>query len=499
MNCHFVFSRQLVLLLVTTLSMIAPAQAAFDNVWNFDGDLSAASGIGTMTFAGGADTISVFTNPSAMGIAPLYGDDNTAGILSFPAYTAGQELEVSYGSTDSVTQYTMIWDMLYPTESSTAWRGLYQTGTNSDGDDADFFIHPTGGIGISSIYHGNVAPDVWNRIAVTVDSSAKEMRKYINGDYVGKFDFSSASDTTRWDLKSNTYSLLGDNDGDTAHGFISSYRVTDRVMTKDEIFNLGGTHAGGTTVAGELSDIPTPPAIDTVWNFNGNLTALSGNAVMSYRGDTGTVTSFGTTAALALPTLPGDDGTAQVMVFPAASQTQGYAVNFGTDITLKEYSMVWDILFPTSSDAVWRALYQTNQDNSDDAEFFLNGANGIGISGQYDGTVTPDAWHRIVVTIDEESNMIKYIDGVEVGRQFAENRHNLTNSIFNLMTDNDNETASGYLASYRFLNSVLTPEEVAELGGVRAAGAGAASVPEPGMFVLLITLLVGYGMLKRRN
>ena len=114
MNYRLLASRHLALFLVVALSVFTTADAAFDNVWNFSGDLSADSGAGTMSFVGGADGVSLFTNTTNMGITPLFGDSGTAGILAFSAYTPSQEIGVTYGTTNTATDYTMSWISCFP-------------------------------------------------------------------------------------------------------------------------------------------------------------------------------------------------------------------------------------------------------------------------------------------------------------------------------------------------------------------------------------------------
>ena len=479
MNYRLLSSKHLVLFIVATLSIFTTVEAAFDNVWNFNGDLSADSGAGTMNFVGGADGVSLFTNTTNMGITSLYGDNGTAGILAFSAYTPSQEIGVTYGTTATITDYTMSWDILFPAESDGVWRTFYQTGVNTgaNADDAELYIldAPSGGIGIMGQYDGSIVPDTWNRVTIAKDASAKVLRKYINGVRVGTY---YTGDSDRWDLKNDYYSILSDNWGSTAFGYIASHRVTDQVLSDEEIYQLGGAHASGCTVAGQLSQLPpAPPAIDTVWNFDGNLNAESGSAVMTYVSDTANFTSFGTTADFGLPSLAGDNGTAQVMSFPKTTSTQGYKIDCGTDILMSEYTMVWDVLFPTSTSTSWRCFYQTSPDNSNDGELYVNETGSIGISEDYAGTILADTWHRVAITLDEDGLMTKYIDGVEVGKQYNRLPRHGIQDLFYILCDDDGDTDAGYISSYRFLNSVLTSEEIAELGGVNAAGAATGVSP----------------------
>ena len=81
-----------------------------------------------------------------------------------------------------------------------------------------------------------------------------------------------------------------------------------------------------------------------------------------------------------------------------------------------------DILFPTESSAQWRALLQTDVFNaaSDDAEFYLNEGNGVGINSEYHGNVPANTWVRLALAVDlsvDPPVVAKFINGVKVGQQ----------------------------------------------------------------------------------
>lgn len=118
------------------------------------------------------------------------------------------------------------------------------------------------------------------------------------------------------------------------------------------------------------------------------------------------------------------------MRIAAATPQQGYTVTHNTPANgtfvdqgfVSNYTLVWDIFWPSASDGVYRAFYQTSKTNANDAEFFALNApsGGIGISGNYHGTLTPNAWHRVAVVVraaEGEGQLHKYIDGVFVGGQ----------------------------------------------------------------------------------
>jgi hypothetical protein len=220
------------------------------------------------------------------------------------------------------------------------------------------------------------------------------------------------------------------------------------------------------------------------WDFeNGNLVGtVPGD--MSYLDGAGGVTeqgtSFGTTTSFSIPDINGT--VAKVMKFPAAADlSQGYAIPVNGAASdggslLNSYTLVMDLLFPAESDLKWRGLLDADAGAVEaDAEFFINDANGIGIAGNYSGNVTPNVWHRVGIVVDGAANQIrKYLDGTLVGSQAAggvDSRFALSaGGTAALFTDNDGETATGFVNSIQLRDRALTTSEMAALGGPNATG-----------------------------
>lgn len=219
------------------------------------------------------------------------------------------------------------------------------------------------------------------------------------------------------------------------------------------------------------------PALATVtgqWDFeNGNLSATVGTD-LAYRGDTEALTTF-TTATI-------DGQTANVMSFPATTPDEGFIMTHGIDPNggggyVNQYTLIMDIMFPTSSSGVYRALLQTSTDNSNDADLFVKKDNSLGISGGYSGTLTPDTWHRVAFVFDltlSSGQLVKYIDGVQVGSQVLtqptlDGRWSMDTTAL-LFTDDDGETAPGFVNSIQIHDVALTASEIYSLGGPSASG-----------------------------
>ncbi|HEX5223344.1 MAG TPA: metallophosphoesterase family protein [Verrucomicrobiae bacterium] len=216
-----------------------------------------------------------------------------------------------------------------------------------------------------------------------------------------------------------------------------------------------------------------PAAVTGQWDFDsGNLSATVG-APLAYRGTTAATTAF-TTA-----TIGGQ--TANVMSFPATTSTQGYIMTHGIapnggGAYVNQYTLIMDVMFPTASSGQWRALFQTNPDNSNDSDLFVNPANSIGISGEYHGTVQPNTWHRLAFVVDltaPSDKLRKYIDGVLVGTQDTgftlDGRWSLLPTAL-LFADEDNETRGGFVNSIQIRSEAMLTADIAALGGPSADG-----------------------------
>lgn len=228
--------------------------------------------------------------------------------------------------------------------------------------------------------------------------------------------------------------------------------------------------------------------VDLTWNFDGAtpLSASMGTASISYFDPLGSgwgpgATAFNSAAGFSLPAFP-DGGSGGVMKFPATTPSQGYQVNYGGGPG-NDYTMIWDYLSPASENGKWRALYQADLANANDGEFFIqnfpNG--GIGIEGSYQGSILPNTWNRIAMTRAADGMMNKYVNGAFVGSQWAGSDRFQLDSAFHLFTDEDNETATGYVSSFRFVDSALPGEQIRLLGNVSSAGATVAgpTIPDP--------------------
>jgi hypothetical protein len=235
----------------------------------------------------------------------------------------------------------------------------------------------------------------------------------------------------------------------------------------------------------------SPPAVLTVinppvfvtgqWDFNGDLRATYGNDLQYYDVFVQTNSTFKTTTAFGIPDINGVSATVMFLTpasgnsgVPGANPSidawggykmfHGAAAN-GGGTNVNQYTLIYDVLYPSTSDLTWRALLQASPTvitGGDDSEFYIDTTDGIGISGIYDGTVTPDTWHRIVLAVDlagpgPHPVVEKFIDGVKVGEQTAglsgvDGRFSLLTTLGLLLAEDNGYNNDAYISSIQFSN-----------------------------------------------
>jgi len=150
---------------------------------------------------------------------------------------------------------------------------------------------------------------------------------------------------------------------------------------------------------------------------------------------------------------------------------------------VNRYTVLMDVMFPDRSPSGgWAALLQTNLNNSNDGDWFVNPAGGVGISGNYGGAVPEGEWHRLVLVVDlVAGTFTSYVDGEKVQQNsgldldgrfslYAQDDPNGNPPVVLFFADENSENAEGYVNSIQIRDSALTDEAVAALGGPEAEG-----------------------------
>ena len=167
------------------------------------------------------------------------------------------------------------------------------------------------------------------------------------------------------------------------------------------------------------------------------------------------------------------------LAFPKTDQSQGLLVQpAGVSGKVTTFSLVFDVYFPSEGLGNWITFFQSDASNGSDGDLFgavQQNAFGVGISSQYHGAASLDAWHRIAFTVEAGqggSTLSKYIDGALVGTQtLPTDRFSVEAATgFLIMADNDGETAAGHLSSFLFTDQALSPATIAGLGSAKTGG-----------------------------
>ena len=161
------------------------------------------------------------------------------------AFTRGTFFRMTHGLAANgggsyVNQYTLIMDGMFPSRP-TGWAALWQTNPNN-ANDGDWFINPSGGLGISGIYGGSITDGTWNRIALVVDGVAGTFTSYLNGTAVQQI--SGVTSDGRWSLDPAAL-LFADENEENNGGYVNSVQLRGNALGAADIAALGGPQAAG--------------------------------------------------------------------------------------------------------------------------------------------------------------------------------------------------------------------------------------------------------------
>ncbi len=509
------------LMAVACLSGSARAQSVTGH-WDFDaGDLRATVGRAGSYYlvptppAGNTASRTSFGTTTSFGIPDIGG--TPANVMRFDVlsgvegYAMFPEIDANGGGA-YVNQYTVIYDILYPSTSSNAFISFLQTNecNSNDQDLAGRFDSATSswGIGISGSYAGQIMQNTWHRVAFSVDlanAAGPTLDKYIDGVLVGSQILGSGLDG-RWSLFTRADALptllLADNDGDVDQGYVNSIQIRDRALSAVEVAALGGASAAG---------IPTGPGVTGQWDFNAaNLGATVGRDLVYFDGcppppgctqNLAVDTTFGTADAFGIPRTP-DGLNPSLMRWAATAPCNGYlfphgALANGGGARVNQYTVIMDVLVRQADfqGGPWVALYQSAPFNNEDAMLWIRTSDGnVGDDGQYpvslEFSCLPDTWLRIVGVLDTQAaELRKYVirsdatffgvqtpEGLDGKRTLWTRASAFAEDIFLAFTDDDNETLPGYVNCIQIRDYAMSDAEVQALGPPTAAGI---PIPQP--------------------
>ncbi|TCO70060.1 metallophosphoesterase [Rhodovulum euryhalinum] len=409
---------------------------------------------------------------SAFGVPAIGGIDTD--VLALPAFGVDRALTLKVGA---ATDWAIGFDLYVP-QPAGSYVSLLQTGTG----DGELFLRDNGdgtaGLGISSVYEGAVPFDTWVRLVATftVEGGETILRKFVNGALVGEQNLGA---TDRWAVPEVGLRLFTDNDGETAPVFVSSIFFTDEVPSAPEVAAILGAYASP-DAAGFFPVQPSEGAVQVDF-ANEDVVPTYGTAevILDGAGFRTPVVFGDSTVALASQIgIEGPGGAdIPVLAFPAYARDEGLRLDLPAGLgTVTSYTMVWDVRVG-AMESGWFAFLQTDVTQSGDGEFFARASDrAIGIGGDYDGALPQDAWARVAITVADQGDgtalLSKYIDGTLIDTQSVNSDRFALNSDtgFLILTENDGETAKGYLSHFGVSAAVLDAGAVAALGSADAAG-----------------------------
>jgi len=255
----------------------------------------------------------------------------------------------------------------------------------------------------------------------------------------------------------------------------------------------------GVTTNIPLTVVPVVPE-GTIWIFAdaaNRLRPLCGDDVLTFHdpNQTGwfaTNIAFGSASSFGLPLPTGSDP--QVMRFSHTNATEGLKLFFNDSPNgvyqpngwLANYTLVFDVLYPSAAAGARRPLYNASPANANAAEAFVTTASPAAVQavGMSYGEIGPNTWHRVTLVVRSapaEGQIHIYIDGTFIGA--IGSNDNLISAAYALedfvylLTDNIGNRGTGYLSGLRFVGRNLDYAEVKAMGGVHADGPHVAGAP----------------------
>jgi hypothetical protein len=222
------------------------------------------------------------------------------------------------------------------------------------------------------------------------------------------------------------------------------------------------------------------PAGIAQWEFEGDLSSAVGGAPLSL-GAAEPVSQ--PSVAFSVVSIGGVETTAALFSRGTYFRMLHGLGSGGGGRYLNRFTIIIDVLFPNRSPSGgWAALVQTDPANASDGDWFVNPAAGIGISGNYGGTVTDGEWHRLGLVVDcvagtltsyVNGSRVMQLQGLSLDGRFAAQEEIL------LFADENSENAVGYIASVQFRDEALDAGAMAGLGGPSAGGISMSEMPPP--------------------
>ena len=358
-----------------------------------------------------------------------------------------------------VNQFAIIIDFrVYDTSQ---WHAFYATDNNGDpnASDSDLFINTSGAIGVGSTgYSFYKIKDLTGYYRLVINANLGNFyRYYLDGQLLRDGGTRRLDDRFSLDAPdgSNQVLFFSDDDGEDALIDVAEMALYNRPLTEQEIVELGG-----------YNHFVELDAAVSVWAFDkpDSLWFPKAGAPLELVGDVKPATgpSSGDRAAAV------GNGAylkADVNLLPNG---------FNAPQNVNRYTLSMDIRQPQRGK--FSALLQTNPDNLDDADLFVNPEGRIGSAaiGWSDSTLYVGEWSRVVLVYDAgdtTTNLTLFMDAKPVlkvaelpsdGDLSLASRNGLNKMLF--FADDNGEDAPLDVANISLHNRPLLDKDVVALG-----------------------------------
>lgn len=346
-----------------------------------------------------------------------------------------------------VNEYTMMIDFRLP--DTTKWYAFYQTDTNN-ASDAELFAKPNTGIignGSTGYSATGVTDTSWHRLVVSVKNGT-QYNTYLDGILL-KTGTAQFIDSSRWALEKFVL-MFADDDGDDGTIDVAELAIWNRALTTVEVGDLG---------------TPIPVKRQSKWTFDNPL-----NTVAVAPGFGTDMQLVGKDSVVSGPSP--SNGAVRIYKGSHYKLIHKFKPNGGGSDSLhrvNEYSIMVDFKIPDLTR--WYNFFQTNPSNTDDGDCFIKkttGLVGTTATGYSTDTVTPNIWHRFVISIKNGMNHDTYLDGklIKAGTALAVDGRFALDSLLLMFGDDDGDDGDIDVAEIRMWNYSLTAVEVTGLGKV---------------------------------
>ena len=134
---------------------------------------------------------------------------------------------------------------------------------------------------------------------------------------------------------------------------------------------------------------------------------------------------------------------------------------------VNEYSLLID--FKTEDISVWHCFFQTNMQNTDDGDCFINTSGYIGVAatGYSAYAVRPNEWYRMIISVKNGTQYKYYLDGQLMNNasvQATDSRFSL-DSLLLMFADENDEDNNIFVSEIGIWDRALSNVEVQNLGG----------------------------------